>query len=180
MDDAKFLLLFVLVGFTAFISRRYRTLPFVAIILVTCLFCLLLRTDLTWVARSFHSGFGQSLAAGGLTVLAGLLVAAIGQAHGAMSRWREALSARARALGLAGANGNKILLDTKDVLLIVAMHIGGRDGRKAAVIPSAALGGVHGISAQVKPGAANLHAVEIRGGVEGRERRQGSRGAWEW
>ncbi|MCZ8374064.1 MAG: GntP family permease [Beijerinckiaceae bacterium] len=91
MDDAKFLLLFALVGFTAFVSFRYRMVPFVALVLATCLFCLVLRVDLTWVARSFHNGFGQSLAAGGLTILAGMLVAWIGAATGALARLRAGL-----------------------------------------------------------------------------------------
>jgi GntP family gluconate:H+ symporter len=89
VDDAKFLLLFVLVGFTAVMAGRFRMMPFVALVLATCLFCLILRTDLTWVARSFHSGFGQSLAAGGLTLLSGLLVAWIGASTGALARLRN-------------------------------------------------------------------------------------------
>lgn len=93
VDDAKFLLLFILVGFTALVSRRYRFTPFVTLVLATCLFCLMLRTDLTWVARSFHGGFGQSLAAAGLTVLAGLLVAGLAQEAGAVARW-HALASR--------------------------------------------------------------------------------------
>ncbi|MCZ8183727.1 MAG: GntP family permease [Beijerinckiaceae bacterium] len=96
MDDAKFLLLFALVGFTAFLSYRYRVVPFVALVLSTCLFCLVLRVDLTWVARSFHNGFGQSLAAGGLTILAGILVAWIGAATGALARLRAHLPERWR------------------------------------------------------------------------------------
>lgn len=163
MDDAKFLLLFVLVGFTAFICRRYRTLPFVAIILATCLFCLLLRTDLTWVARSFHSGFGQSLAAGGLTILAGLLVAAIGQAHGAMSRWREAMSARARALGLAGlsvlAGIGGTPLAALAVLHPVLVLID--SGRRRAALRMAAI--VNAMQGSVVPGPLPIAALAVLG-----------------
>lgn len=114
MDDAKFLLLFVLVAFVAFVSRRFRFIPFVALVLATCLFCLLLRTDLTWVARSFHSGFGQSLAAAGLTILAGMLVAAIGHGTGAIAGLRTFLSEPLRrALGglaalVAGIGGTPV------------------------------------------------------------------------
>ncbi|MFY8113390.1 MAG: hypothetical protein ACOVOC_04200 [Rhabdaerophilum sp.] len=161
MDDAKFLLLFALVGFTAFLSFRYRVIPFVALVLATCLFCLVLRVDLTWVARSFHNGFGQSLAAGGLTILAGILVSWIGAGTGALERLRAGLSpvSRRRLLWLlalpAGIGGTPLaaLAVLQPVLALVEA------GRTRAALGAAAI--VNALQGALLPAPLPIAAMAV-------------------
>ncbi|OYU47440.1 MAG: hypothetical protein CFE31_16855 [Rhizobiales bacterium PAR1] len=114
MYELKILLLLGVVLLTTFLVARFRMMPLIAIILATLIFGVLAGSEPPWIAKGFNIGFGQTLAMGGLALVAGAMVAALGAASGAAAWWQARLrerGVRRLALGMAffaGLGGSTI------------------------------------------------------------------------
>lgn len=114
MPEAKVLFLLGVIGLALFLVARFRLMPLLAIALATLVFGLAVGSDPQWIAKGFNIGFGQTIASGGLALVAGTMIAGLGLASGAFACWRERLGARGirfAALGaalLAGLGGSMI------------------------------------------------------------------------
>lgn len=114
MFELKILLLLGVVLLTIFLIGRFRMMPLIAIVLSTLTFGLLAGSEPPWIAKGFNIGFGQTLAIGGLALVAGAMVAALGASSGAIAWWQARLGTRGtRRLALvmalfAGLGGSMI------------------------------------------------------------------------
>jgi len=85
-------------------TEKYRLLPFLALVLATGLYGVLQGGDPPWTAKEFNIGFSQTIAAAGLAILAGAIVARLAEASGAVAYWRKRMGGRAPVLGTAAAS----------------------------------------------------------------------------
>jgi gluconate:H+ symporter, GntP family len=114
MSDVKILLVPGIVLLIAVLIARFRVMPLLALALGTMAFGLVAGSDPQWVAKGFNTGFGQTIASGGLALLAGAMVAALGRHAGALAWWQARMDTRGlRWLGLglallAGPGGSLI------------------------------------------------------------------------
>ena len=114
MYELKILLLLGVVLLTLFLISRFKVMPLVAIAVATLIFGLFAGSEPPWIAKGFNIGFGQTLAMGGLALVAGAMVAALGASSGAAAWWHARLGefgVRRLALGMAlfaGLGGSMI------------------------------------------------------------------------
>lgn len=110
-------LLFAL-GAVIVLCDRFKVMPLLALMAVTALYCLGQGEEPHWFAKEFSQGFGQTVAASGLALLAGAMVAAFAEKSGATSwlydrtkPWRDAIGPISMAAPIAlvaGLGGNAI------------------------------------------------------------------------
>lgn len=94
MYELKILLLLGVVLLTLFLIARYRMMPLIALSIATLIFGVLAGSGLPGIAKGFNIGFGQTLAMGGLALVAGAMVAALGASSGAAAWWQAQLGER--------------------------------------------------------------------------------------
>ncbi len=132
-------LVLALAGLLALV-HRFRLMPLLALMAVAALYGVAQGESPHWFAKEFGQGFGQSLAASGLAVLAGAMLAALAEKSG-VSAWlwtntqdlRETVGPVAMAAPVAlvaGLGGTAVSAYAMIMPLIRA--VAGR-GRKAAV-----------------------------------------------
>lgn len=103
MPELKALYLFAVVILVVIVSQKYRAMPFLALVLATGIYGLAQGGSLPWTAKEFNTGFGQTIAASGLAVLAGAMVASLAEGCGAIRYWRK------RAKGRGGLAGTAVI-----------------------------------------------------------------------
>ncbi|WP_239988493.1 GntT/GntP/DsdX family permease [Paramagnetospirillum kuznetsovii] len=79
-------------------AEKYRAMPFLVLVLATGIYGVAQGGSLPWTGKEFNTGFGQTMAAAGLALVAGAMVARLGAASGGVAWWRR----RATRLGLPG------------------------------------------------------------------------------
>lgn len=107
MPELNALILLVIVAAMVVMESKLRILPFLLLILATAAFTLSQGGSLPWTAKEFNTGFGQTIAAAGLAILAGAMVARLAEDSGAAAYWRKRWKGRGLALiaGIAGVGG---------------------------------------------------------------------------
>ena len=113
MPELNAVYLLAAVVLATFVTEKFRAMPFLALVLVTGLYGVVQGESSPWTAKEFNIGFGQTIAASGLAIVAGAMLARMAEASGAVTWWRR-LSGRSGAaiLGLmatgAGLGGTPI------------------------------------------------------------------------
>lgn len=118
------------------LCRRYKVMPLLALMGTTAVYCLIQGEDPHWFAKEFGQGFSQSVAASGLVVLAGAMIAALAEESGG-SLWLYAktqalrdtvgpISLAAPVALIAGLGGTTISAYAMATPLIRAISGGGR------------------------------------------------------
>lgn len=110
MPEVKALILLAIIAAMVLVVARWRVMPFIALIAATAAFALGQGGSLPWTSKEFNTGFGQTIAIAGLAILAGAMIARLGEESGAAAWLRKRWSGRGLALfaTLAGLGGNPI------------------------------------------------------------------------
>lgn len=110
MPEVKALILLAVVAAMVLAVARWRVMPFIALIGATAAFALSQGGSLPWTSKEFNTGFGQTIAIAGLAILAGAMIARLGEDSGATTWLRKRWSGRGLApfAALAGLGGTPI------------------------------------------------------------------------
>jgi len=148
-------LLFVLV-----VTQRFKAMAFLAMVAATGIFGLAQGAALPWTAKEFNTGFGQTIAAAGLAILAGAMLSRLAEASGAAGWWGRRFRWPAAALfgAMAGVGGTPI-----GALAVLApvVRAAGAARRRAALAASSGVIAAHGC---LLPSPLPIAALAILGG----------------
>ena len=161
MAEVKVLIFLAVIGLAIVLCGRFRVMPFLALLIAALLFGFGRGADPQWIGKFFNTGFGQTIAFGGLSIVAGAMVAALGQASGAVAAWQARLGdAKARGLALvlaffAGFGGTPIgaLAAFQPVLALV------QSGRTRLALQGTAI--IHAVQGALIPAPLPIAAIAI-------------------
>ncbi|CDL00988.1 putative H+/anion permease [Magnetospirillum gryphiswaldense MSR-1 v2] len=103
MPELNALYLVIVLMLIGLAVGRLGLMPFVALLLGAALFGQLAGSSFPWAAKEFNMGFGQTLAAAGLAVVAGAMLSVAWNRAGAALWWRPRLDGRfGPLLGMIG------------------------------------------------------------------------------
>ena len=142
-------ILLVVVGLFALVTARGRVHPFLALVLAAFAFNQGVGWSLSFVVKSFSVGFGQTLAALGVIVVTGALMAEIADGSGATARlqqmargWRT----RSGPLALLGLIGGMASTPAAAFAVLNPLRRGiGGDSPRSAITLGLALSAGHGL-----------------------------------
>lgn len=95
LPESNALYFLVVVAVIAAVSEKFRAMPFLVLVLATGLYGVMQGEALPWTAGEFNLGFGQTIAASGLAIIAGAMVARLAESSAAAVWWRRRLSGKA-------------------------------------------------------------------------------------
>ena len=160
--NAFYLLAAVVV--TAFVTEKFRAMPFLVLVFVTGLYGVAQGEAPPWIAKEFNIGFGQTIAASGLAILAGAMVARLAESSAAIAWWRERLADKARLAStavvatIAGLGGTPI---SALAVLTPMIQTAGAARTRVALAASFAVNAAHGC---LIPSPVPIAALAILGG----------------
>ena len=95
LPELNALYLLVAIVVIAAVTEKFRAMPFLVLVLATGLYGVMQGEALPWTAGEFNLGFGQTIAASGLAIIAGAMVARLAESSPAAVWWRRRLSGKA-------------------------------------------------------------------------------------
>lgn len=149
---------------TVLVTEKFRTMPFLTLVLVTGLYGVAQGADSPWTAKEFNLGFSQTIAAAGLTILAAAMVARLAAAKGGLAWWQARLSGQKGLLGVAamatisGLGGNPI---SALAVLTPMVEAAGAARKRIALMAAFAVNASHGC---LVPSPLPIAALAILGG----------------
>ena len=155
MPEHNALLLLVLVPVILVATQRWHVMPFLALLAADALYGVALGSSLPWVAKEFNMGFGATIAATGLAVVAGAMLAQAAREGGA-TPWRVPGAVLAGCM--AGLGGTPI--SALAVLSPVAA-VAQQSRTRIALVITHAVTAVHGC---LPPSPLPIAALAILGG----------------
>ncbi|MBC7952519.1 MAG: hypothetical protein H7Z12_11965 [Rhodospirillaceae bacterium] len=107
MPELNAFILLAIIVVMVVMDSKLRIMPFLLLILATAAFTLSQGGSLPWTSKEFNTGFGQTIAAAGLAILAGAMVARLAEESGAATYWRKRWKGRGLSLiaAIAGLGG---------------------------------------------------------------------------
>lgn len=146
------------------LADRLRAMPFLVMVVLTAVYGVVQGETPSWVAKEFNTGFGQTMAAAGLAVIAGAMLARLASRSGASRWWRDHLGGRgqiavtAAFAAAAGIGGTPI-----GALAAMApvIELAGPLRRRAALVAGFVINAVHG---SMVPSPLPIAALAILGG----------------
>jgi GntP family gluconate:H+ symporter len=164
LTEFKALYLLAVIVVMLIATEKFRMIPFLALVLATSVFALLQGGSLPWTSKEFNTGFGQTIAASGLAILAGAMVARLAEGCGAIRFWREhgrgrgGRLATAAIAAVAGVGGTPI---AALAILAPVLRVAQKTRTCAALIATYAVNATHG---SLVPSPLPIAALAILGG----------------
>ena len=164
MPELNAFYLLVAVILTVLVTEKFRAMPFLTLLLVTGLFGVAQGADSPWTAKEFNLGFSQNIAASGLLILAGAMIARLAHINAATAWWQARMSDGARfgaavimAL-IAGLGGNPV---SALAVLTPIIQASAAAKTRIALVASFAVNAGHGC---LVPSPIPIAALAILGG----------------
>ncbi len=101
MPELKAVYLLAAVVLIAAVTAKIRAMPFLVLVFVTGVYGVVQGEAPPWTAKEFNIGFGQTIAASGLAIIAGAMIARLAEASGAAAWWCERWGRRGGSAGVA-------------------------------------------------------------------------------
>lgn len=110
MPELNAFIVLAIIAVMVVMESRLRIMPFLLLILATAAYTLSQGGSLPWTSKEFNTGFGQTIAAAGLAILAGAMVARLAEESGAATYWRKRWKGRGLAViaAIAGLGGTPV------------------------------------------------------------------------
>ncbi|MBC7907897.1 MAG: GntP family permease [Rhodospirillaceae bacterium] len=160
MPELNAFILLAIIVLMVLADAKLRIMPFLLLILATALFSLALNGSLPWTSKEFNTGFGQTISAAGLAILAGAMVARLAENSGANTYWRKRWKGRGLAViaAIAGLGGTPL---AALAVLTPVLRAAGTDRTRLGLTASYAVNAAQGC---LVPSPLPIAALAILGG----------------